>query len=90
MRGPEEWPSSGSNPADRIRLTGPAATNFLFSGKVLPLSRSDAVQQQEGWISDSIRLLVDKPAGLREVVQDCSGIRDVLAVSGPHICGGTR
>jgi thiosulfate reductase cytochrome b subunit len=25
MRGPEEWPSSGSNPADRIRLTGPAA-----------------------------------------------------------------
>ena len=28
MRGPEEWPSSGSNPADRIRLTGPAANNF--------------------------------------------------------------
>ena len=27
MRGPEEWPSSRSNPADRIRLTGPAATN---------------------------------------------------------------
>ena len=25
MRGPEEWPSNGSNPADRIRLTGPAA-----------------------------------------------------------------
>src|ERR1700689_1278944 len=25
MRGPEEWPSSGSNPPDRIRLTGPAA-----------------------------------------------------------------
>src|ERR1700731_2418389 len=30
MRGPEEWPSRRSNPADRIRLTGPAATN-LFS-----------------------------------------------------------
>jgi len=27
MRGPEEWPSCRSNPADRIRLTGPAATN---------------------------------------------------------------
>src|SRR6478609_8191644 len=25
MRSPEEWPSCGSNPADRIRLTGPAA-----------------------------------------------------------------
>src|SRR5947209_7838163 len=25
MRSPEEWPSRGSNPADRIRLTGPAA-----------------------------------------------------------------
>jgi hypothetical protein len=30
MRGPEEWPSHGSNPADRIRLTGPAATSFFF------------------------------------------------------------
>jgi len=29
MRSPEEWPSCGSNPADRIRLTGPAA--FIFS-----------------------------------------------------------
>ncbi len=27
MRGPEEWSSRRSNPADRIRLTGPAATN---------------------------------------------------------------
>ena len=26
MPGPEEWPSCGSNAADRIRLTGPAAT----------------------------------------------------------------
>src|SRR5712691_10540487 len=25
MRDPEEWPSCRSNPADRIRLTGPAA-----------------------------------------------------------------
>jgi hypothetical protein len=25
MRGPEEWPSRGSSPADRIRLTDPAA-----------------------------------------------------------------
>src|SRR5450432_3277960 len=25
MRGPEEWPSCRSNPADKIRLTGPAA-----------------------------------------------------------------
>jgi hypothetical protein len=31
MRGPEEWPSSGSNPADRIRLTGPAANNYQIS-----------------------------------------------------------
>src|SRR5450631_1440021 len=30
MRGPEEWPSSRSNPADRIRLTGPAATLFFI------------------------------------------------------------
>ena len=30
MRGPEEWPSRRSNPADRIRLKGPAAT-FSFS-----------------------------------------------------------
>src|SRR5579871_215440 len=30
MLGPEEWPSSGSNPADRIRLTGPAATNLYL------------------------------------------------------------
>ncbi len=28
MRGPEEWPSSRSNPADRIRLTGPAANKL--------------------------------------------------------------
>jgi hypothetical protein len=25
MRGPEEWPSRESNPADKIRLTDPAA-----------------------------------------------------------------
>src|SRR5713226_8290356 len=31
MRGPEEWPSSRSNPADRIRLIGPAANNFQFN-----------------------------------------------------------
>lgn len=31
MRGPEEWPSCRSNPADRIRLTGPAANKPLFS-----------------------------------------------------------
>jgi hypothetical protein len=30
MRGPEEWPSRRSNPADRIRLTGPAAKNDLL------------------------------------------------------------
>ena len=30
MRGPEEWPSRRSNPEDRIRLTGPAATTFPF------------------------------------------------------------
>jgi hypothetical protein len=29
MRGPEEWPSCWSNPADRIRLIGPAAIHFL-------------------------------------------------------------
>ena len=28
MRGPEEWPSR-SNPADRIRLTGPAALIYF-------------------------------------------------------------
>ena len=33
MRGPEEWPSSGSNPADRIRLTGPAANKCHFQGR---------------------------------------------------------
>jgi len=32
MRGPEEWPSSGSNPADRIRLTGPAANKLEMYG----------------------------------------------------------
>ena len=31
MRGPEEWPSRRSNPADRIRLTGPAANKLLLS-----------------------------------------------------------
>jgi hypothetical protein len=30
MRGPEEWPSRSSNVADRIRLTGPAATNYFI------------------------------------------------------------
>ncbi len=30
MPGPEEWPSRRSNPEDRIRLTGPAATTFPF------------------------------------------------------------
>src|SRR5579863_10048937 len=35
MRGPEEWPSRGSKPEDRIRLTGPAATNL--SKRVLRL-----------------------------------------------------
>jgi len=29
MRGPEEWPSRSSNVADKIRLTGPAATIYL-------------------------------------------------------------
>jgi hypothetical protein len=29
MPGPEEWPSRRSDPADRIRLTGPAATIYL-------------------------------------------------------------
>lgn len=29
MPGPEEWSSRRSNPADKIRLTGPAATRFL-------------------------------------------------------------
>jgi hypothetical protein len=28
MCGPEEWPSRGSNPADKIRLTGPAAKKY--------------------------------------------------------------
>src|ERR1700686_3125943 len=31
MRGPEEWPSCGSNPADRIRLIGPAAFIYFES-----------------------------------------------------------
>jgi len=31
MHVPEEWPSCGSDLADRIRLTGPAATTFLFT-----------------------------------------------------------
>jgi len=31
MRGPEEWPSCWGNPADRIRLTGPAANIFASS-----------------------------------------------------------
>jgi len=30
MPGPEEWPSRRSDPADRIRLTGPATTNYLY------------------------------------------------------------
>jgi hypothetical protein len=29
MLGLEEWPSCWSDPADKIRLTGPAATNYL-------------------------------------------------------------
>src|SRR6266852_8587063 len=32
MRGPEEWPSCRSDLADRIRLTGPAASNIGLSG----------------------------------------------------------
>src|SRR5580700_2351134 len=36
MRCPEEWPSRRSNPADRIRLTGPAATKFYFSSPPKP------------------------------------------------------
>jgi hypothetical protein len=35
MRGPEEWPSCWSNPADRIRLTGPAAFIKTVVGRVI-------------------------------------------------------
>ena len=39
MRVPEEWPSCGSDSADKIRLTGPAANFptelFLIRGPVL-------------------------------------------------------
>ena len=36
MRGPEEWPSHWSNPADRIRLTGPAADFVSLVSTVSP------------------------------------------------------
>src|SRR4030081_1231606 len=36
MHGPEEWSSRRSNPADKIRLIGPAATKFS-----LPLAFKD-------------------------------------------------
>jgi len=48
MGGPEEWPSRGSNPADRIRLIGPAATSYYFQSltehRVLLWRRCDAVK----------------------------------------------
>src|ERR1700677_512478 len=37
MRGPEEWPSHRSNPADKIRLTGPAA---IFSSTWAELTKT--------------------------------------------------
>ena len=55
MHGPEEWPSCWSNPADRIRLTGPAATTFVFNHLHNTTSRCDAGvtrllgQQQRYW-----------------------------------------
>src|ERR1700678_1059941 len=37
MRGPEEWPSHRSNPAGKIRLTGPAA---IFSSTWAELTKT--------------------------------------------------
>ena len=43
MRGPEEWPSRGSNPTDKIRLTDPAA-KFLRRA-IGPLSNLPELQK---------------------------------------------
>ncbi len=50
MRGPEEWPSRRSNPADRIRLTGPAATIFFFpefTSSILQIATPTSQQTDE-------------------------------------------
>ena len=37
MPGPEEWPSRRSNPADKIRLTGPAALQYAVACRICSL-----------------------------------------------------
>lgn len=53
MLGLEEWPSRGRNPADKIRLTDPAAKFSLASARIVaPMSRPSALK-----ISDRTRAL---------------------------------
>ena len=56
MRAPEEWPSCGSDSADKIRLTGPAA-NFLTD---LFLIRGLVLRRQIAYLAHS-RLWNDAP-----------------------------
>ena len=55
MRGPEEWPSRGSNPADRIRLTGPAAF-FVNKLGLLTENRAETSPQVDRRGRDAIYL----------------------------------
>jgi hypothetical protein len=76
MRVPEEWPSCGSNPADKIRLTGPAA-NFLtdlFLIRGLVLRRKSYLAHSRPWNDAPVRSHESR-GGRKNVVLYGSGHR---------------
>ena len=56
MRGPEEWPSRGSNPADKIRLTDPAAKFLLVTSSARVVIRSVSREPHDSILSASLNL----------------------------------
>src|SRR5437868_13719508 len=70
MRGPEEWPSSGSNPVDRIRLTVPAA--LILSPRLRALARWH-VSARERSLPELARGGIPGPELCPEIHADCAG-----------------
>ena len=100
MRGPEEWPSRRSNPADRIRLTGPAATNLSFQLFASPKSGCDAgVTHLQAFLQENDDLrrpispreaaIIEAP-GLAQEANDFEANNFRVADNTPGIAAGPR
>ena len=80
MRGPEEWPSRGSNPVDKIRLTDPAAKLLLFKSICGNLSGNEFAALRTGyqagfsWIDLPIFGEDGRPIHERGVVSNVPGM----------------